>query len=68
MTRMRTIDTVQLPNHVKDMINVLEYDSSRRPGKTKANAQLLISLIQLDEHYTKINNSKATTKKKTEVS
>ena len=65
---MRIVDTIHLHNNVKEMINTLEYDCSRSPGKTKANAQVLVSLIKLDEHYTKINKPKATTKKKMEVS
>jgi len=44
------------------MINTLEYDSSRSPGKAKINSQTLINLHNLKEIYTK--NSKKPTPKK----
>ena len=59
---MRQIDNAQLVNNIKEMINTLEYDSSRSPGKAKVNSQTLINLHNLLEIYTK--NSKKPTPKK----
>ena len=33
------------------MINLLEYDSMRSPGKTKMNAETLVSLYSLKDRY-----------------
>jgi len=33
------------------MINTLEYDAMRSPGKTKLNAGVLCDLLKLEEHY-----------------
>jgi hypothetical protein len=62
---MRQIENDKLLSNINEMINVLEYDSSRSPGKTKVNAQTLINLYTLKEKYEK--NSKKPTPK-TEVS
>lgn len=48
---MRMIDTEQLLQHVLDMINTLEYDSMRSPGKTKMNAVNLAALYDLKDRY-----------------
>ena len=46
------------------MINTLEYDSMRSPGKTKVNAGLLVNLYTLKDIYIKeLKNSKAAPKK-----
>ena len=48
---MRNVDREILLTNVIDMINTLEYDSMRSPGKTKMNAQVLASLYALKEVY-----------------
>ena len=48
---MRDIDKEALLSNVMDMINTLEYDSMRSPGKTKLNAGVLVSLYQLKDIY-----------------
>ena len=49
--------------NIDTMINTLEYDSMRSPGKTKVNAGLLVSLYTLKDMYEKQRNSKPTPKK-----
>ena len=49
---MDEIDYDAIRAHIDQMINLLEYDSSRSPGKMKLNSQHLHSLIWLREHYT----------------
>ena len=49
--------------NIDTMINTLEYDSMRSPGKTKVNASLLVSLYTLKDMYEKQKNSKPTPKK-----
>ena len=44
---MKDIDYDQIAANIKQMINLLEYDSSRSPGKTKLNSQHLHSLYWL---------------------
>lgn len=48
---MRDIDKEALLRNVMDMINTLEYDSMRSPGKTKLNAGVLVSLYHLKDIY-----------------
>ena len=48
---MRTIDYVKVIKNIQDMINLLEYDSMRSPGKTKMNAETLVSLYSLKDRY-----------------
>ena len=60
---MREIDYNKLLQNVDEMINVLEYDSSRSTGKAKINAQTLINLFTLKEVFTKKNSKKTTPKK-----
>tara|TARA_R100000742_G_C4277036_1_gene98574 strand:- start:1318 stop:1515 length:198 start_codon:yes stop_codon:yes gene_type:complete len=59
---MRQIDNDKLIENISEMINTLEYDSSRSPGKAKINAQTLVNLHNLKELY--IKNSKKPTPKK----
>ena len=63
---MRLIEQDKLLSNINEMINVLEYDSSRSPGKTKVNAQTLINLHILKDRYESIvkSNSKKPTPKK----
>ena len=50
--------------NIDTMINTLEYDSMRSPGKTKVNAGLLVNLYTLKDIYIKeLENSKAAPKK-----
>lgn len=60
---MREIDYNKLLQNVDEMINVLEYDSSRSAGKAKINAQTLINLFTLKEVFAKKNSKKTTPKK-----
>ena len=48
---MRDIDKDALLKNVIDMINTLEYDSMRSPGKSKLNAGVLVSLYHLKDIY-----------------
>lgn len=48
---MRDIDKEALLHNVSEMINTLEYDSMRSPGKAKLNAGVLVSLYQLKDIY-----------------
>ena len=51
--------------NIETMINTLEYDSMRSPGKTKLNAGLLVDLYTLKDIYVKEQkNSKPTPIKK----
>ena len=49
----RVIDYTALLKHVDEMIETLEYDSMRSPGKAKMNSQHLHSLYFLKELYEK---------------
>ena len=63
----RIIDYPHLIRNIDDMINTLEYDSSRSGGKTKLNCDKLYYLYALRERYSKVieqNSKKSTTKKK----
>ena len=62
---MRDINKTELLYNIETMINTLEYDSMRSPGKTKVNASLLVSLHTLKDMYEKQQkNSKPTPVKK----
>ena len=62
---MRDINKTELLYNIETMINTLEYDSMRSPGKTKVNAGLLVSLYTLKDIYEKEQkNSKPTPIKK----
>ena len=66
----RIIDYPHLINNLNEMINTLEYDSSRSGGKTKLNCDKLYYMHALKERYSKVieKNSKKPTIKKKEVS
>ena len=67
----RIIDYTHLINNLNEMINTLEYDSSRSGGKAKLNCDKLYYLYSLKERYSKVleeKNSKKPTTKKKEVS
>ena len=66
----RIIDYPHLIQNINEMINTLEYDSSRSGGKTKLNCDRLYYLYSLKERYSKVleeKNSKKSTIKKKEV-
>ena len=48
---MREINYVELIEKIDTMINTLEYDGMRSPGKAKLNSQHLHSLYFLKELY-----------------
>ena len=50
---MRTIDKQALLDNVETMIETLEYDSMRSPGKTKQNVTTLVDLYSLRGLYRK---------------
>jgi len=61
---VRDINKTELLYNIETMINTLEYDSMRSPGKTKVNAGLLVNLYTLKDIYIKeLKNSKAAPKK-----
>ena len=47
----REIDYNKLLENINEMINTLEYDSSRSGGKTKLNCDKLYYLYQLQQRY-----------------
>tara|TARA_R100000742_G_C4180512_1_gene15805 strand:+ start:45 stop:281 length:237 start_codon:yes stop_codon:yes gene_type:complete len=63
-TIVREVNKTEVLFNVETMINTLEYDSMRSPGKTKVNAGLLVNLYALKDIYIKeLKNSKAAPKK-----
>ena len=56
---MHDIDYEVLLENINKMINLLEFDAMRGPGKAKMNSQHLHSLYYLKEKYeAKINSKK----------
>ena len=55
---MHDIDYKILEENLDKMINLLEYDSMRSPGKAKLNSQHLQSLYDLKDRYSKFNSKK----------
>ena len=51
---MHKIDYEALLRNINQMINLLEYDSMRNPGKAKLNCGHLDSLHNLKERYEKL--------------
>ena len=51
MMANREIDYDKLLENINEMINTLEYDSSRSGGKTKLNCDKLYFLYQLQQRY-----------------
>ena len=51
MMANREIDYDKLLENINEMINTLEYDSSRSGGKTKLNCDKLYYLYQLQQRY-----------------
>ena len=50
---MKIIDYDAIRDNVDEMINLMEYDGMRSPGKIKINAQTLFYLLELKKHYAK---------------
>jgi len=48
---MRDIDYKKLSENLDTMINLLEYDAMRSPGKAKVNADTLVKLFTLKDRY-----------------
>ena len=48
---MNNIDYEQLVENLKNMINLLEYDSMRSPGKAKLNCNQLEAMYGLLDRY-----------------
>ena len=58
---MNEIDYAKIVDNYEKMINVLEYDSMRSPGKAKMDAEKLVAMVELLAHYKK--KAKAPAKK-----
>lgn len=52
------IDYVTLTKNVVAMINLLEYDAMRSPGKAKVNSSTLNDLYALADRYNKLLEAK----------
>ena len=64
-TIVREINKAELLYNIDTMINTLEYDSMRSPGKCKVNAHLLVNMYSLKDIYLQQQkNSKPTPLKK----
>ena len=51
---MREIDYVKVMENIDDMINTLEFDAMRSPGKVKQNCDTLVYLYNLKDRYNKL--------------
>ena len=60
----RIIDYSHLINNLNEMINTLEYDSSRSGGKTKLNCDKLYYLYSLQQRYNSLLRPKKEVNKK----
>ena len=62
---MKPINKEDLTRNLEEMINLLEYDSMRSPGKAKLNSQHLHSMYWLlqNVYHKPVTASKATAKK-----
>lgn len=47
----KEVDYGKLLSNLKEMINVLEYDSMRSSGKAKLNSSTLVSMYELVDRY-----------------
>ena len=64
MINKHQIDYKQISQHVDEMINLLEYDSMRSPGKCKLNAPAIDSLYNLQDRYSAMAQDDTSTRKK----
>tara|TARA_Y100000401_G_scaffold38026_1_gene28625 strand:+ start:991 stop:1182 length:192 start_codon:yes stop_codon:yes gene_type:complete len=60
----REIDYDKLLENINEMINTLEYDSSRSGGKTKLNCDKLYFLYSLQQRYNSLLKPKKEVTKK----
>ena len=60
----REIDYDKLLQNIDEMINTLEYDSSRSGGKTKLNCDKLYYLFSLQQRYNSLLKPKKEVAKK----
>ena len=60
----REIDYDKLLENINEMINTLEYDSSRSGGKTKLNCDKLFYLYSLQQRYHSLLKPKKEVSKK----
>ena len=60
----REIDYNKLLENINEMINTLEYDSSRSGGKTKLNCDKLYYLYSLQQRYNSLLKPKKEVTKK----
>lgn len=60
----REIDYEKLLQNIDEMINTLEYDSSRSGGKTKLNCDKLYYLYSLQQRYNSLLKPKKEVTKK----
>ena len=51
---MRQVNYDDIVLNLKNMINTLEYDSMRSPGKAKINADILVNMYMLLDRYTAV--------------
>ena len=63
---MNDIDRDKIIENLQMMINLLEFDAMRSPGKTKLNSQHLHSMYWLLQNVYKVSPPKRVTKSKTE--
>jgi len=61
---IRQIDYKKLLANIEEMINTLEYDSSRSGGKTKLNCDKLFYLYELQQRYNSLLKPKKEVVKK----
>ena len=61
---IREIDYDRLLQNIEEMINTLEYDSSRSGGKAKLNCDKLYYLYQLQQRYHSLLKPKKEVSKK----
>lgn len=61
---MNEIDYKTLLENVDKMINLLEYDAMRSPGKAKLNSQHLESLYAIKDRYVKMQPKTTTVEEK----
>jgi len=64
MMIIRQIDYKKLLANIEEMINTLEYDSSRSGGKTKLNCDKLFYLYELQQRYNSLLKPKKEVAKK----
>jgi hypothetical protein len=51
---VKVVNYSKLIENIKEMINVLEYDGTRSPGKIKLNSSTLVNLYELKDRYSEM--------------